>query len=275
MGRMEGKVALVTGAARGQGRSHAIRLAEEGADIVAVDACVDVESAPYPMASAEDLAETAARVEALDRRVVARQADVRDLAALEAAVDAGVEELGKLNVVVANAGIVSYDTAAEMAERKWQEMIDINLTGAFLTTKAAIPRLEDGSSIVLISSTAGLFGMANIVHYTAAKHGIVGVMRVLAHELAERMIRVNTIHPTSVNTDMIHNEGTYRLFRPDLEKPTREDMLEPARGMNLLPISAVEPIDVSNAVLFLASEEARYITGSTLSVDAGAVARSS
>jgi SDR family mycofactocin-dependent oxidoreductase len=274
MGRVEGKVALVTGAARGQGRSHAVRLAEEGADIIAVDACADIATAPYAMATADDLAETARQVEALDRRVVAHQADVRDLAALQAAVAAGVDGLGKLDVVVANAGIVSYDTAETMSEEKWRELIDINLTGVYLTLKAALPRLEDGSSLVLISSTAGLFGMANIVHYTAAKHGVVGVMRVLAHELAPRMIRVNTVHPTSVNTDMIHNEGTYRLFRPDLEHPTADDILEPAAGMNLLPIAAVEPIDVSNAVLFLASDEARYITGSTLSVDAGAVARS-
>lgn len=273
MGRVTGKVALVTGAARGQGRSHAVRLAEEGAEIIAIDACSPVESAPYPMASAEDLAETTRLVEAHGRRIVARQADVRHYDELAAAVNEGAEELGGIDIVVANAGIVSYDTSAEMPVEKWQEMIDINLTGAWLTTKAVSPHLRDGASLILVSSTAGLFGMANIVHYTAAKHGVVGVMRVLAHELAERSIRVNTIHPTSVHTDMIHNEGTYRLFRPDLEHPGREDFVGPATEVNLLPVAAVDPIDVSNAVLFLGSDEARYITGATLPVDAGALTK--
>lgn len=273
MGRVENKVAFITGAARGQGRSHAIRLAEEGADVIAVDLCKDVESVGYGMATSADLEETVRSVEALDRRIVAREVDVRDFDALDAAVRAGVAELGRLDIVSANAGIVSYGTAEEMPEQQWQDMIDINLTGVWHTVKAALPHLNDGSSIILTSSTAGLFGMANIVHYTAAKHGVVGIMRSVAHEVGSRMIRVNTVHPTSVNTPMIHNTETYRLFRPDLDNPTVEDFVEPAKGMNLLPIPVVECIDVSNAVLFLASDEARYITGATLPVDAGALVK--
>ena len=270
MGRVEGKVAFVTGAARGQGRSHAVRLAEEGADIIAVDSCQSIDSVSYPMASAEDLAETVRMVEALDRRIVAREADVRDFASLKAAVDEGVSQLGGLDILVANAGIVSYGSAVDMSEETWQDVLDINLTGVWHTAKAGIPHLADGSSVILISSTAGLFGPSNLGHYAAAKHGVVGLMKVLAHELAARMIRVNSVHPTATNTDMIHNEATYRLFRPDLEHPTADDFVEPAKGIHLLPIPLVEPIDISNAVLFLASDEARYITGVTLPVDAGA-----
>jgi SDR family mycofactocin-dependent oxidoreductase len=272
MGRVEGKVALVTGAARGQGRSHVVRLAEEGADIIAVDSCESIQSVPYPMATAEDLAETVRIVEGLGRRIFARKADVRDFASLKTAVDEGVSHLGGIDILVANAGIVSYDMVIDMSEEKWQDVIDINLTGVWRTAKVGIPHLVDGASVILTSSTAGLMGLANIGHYAAAKHGVVGLMRVLAHELGPRMIRVNSIHPTGVNTDMIHNDATYRLFRPDLENPTSDDFLEPAQGINLLPVPLIEPIDVSNAVLFLASDEARYITGVTLPVDAGAIA---
>jgi SDR family mycofactocin-dependent oxidoreductase len=275
-GRVAGKVAFITGAARGQGRSHAIRLAEEGADIIAVDIAAQVGSVPYPMATPDDLAETVKEVEALDRRIVATQADVRDYSALKAALDDGVAQLGRLDIVSANAGIVSYGLAADLEEQTWQDVIDTNLTGVWHAAKAAIGHLKAGGrggSIVLTSSTAGLMAMENLAHYVSAKHGVVGLMRTLALELAPDLIRVNSVHPTSVNTPMIHNDATYRLFAPDLENPTREQVGERFLGMNALPVSWVEPVDISNAVLWLASDEARYVTGVTLPVDAGQLAR--
>jgi SDR family mycofactocin-dependent oxidoreductase len=270
VGRVEGKVALITGAARGQGRSHAIRLAEEGADIIAIDISTDIDSVTYNLARQEDLVETARLVEAIGGRIVTREADVRDFVALDAAVAAGVDALGGLDIVVANAGIVSYGAAAEMPEQTWQDMIDINLTGVWHTVKAGLPRISDGGSIILTSSTAGVKGIAYTLHYTAAKHGVVGIMRTLTQEVSGRFIRVNTIHPGIVNTPMIHNEATYRLFRPDLENPTFDDFVGPATTLNLMPIAQVEAEDVSNAVLFLASDESRYVTGAILPVDGGA-----
>jgi SDR family mycofactocin-dependent oxidoreductase len=274
-GRVAGKVAFITGAARGQGRSHAIRLAQEGADIIAVDICEDVPGIPYPGPTEADLAETAKQVEALDRRIVATKADVRDYPALKAAVDDGVAQLGRLDIVSANAGIgASPAKAWEMDDSTWQTMLDINLTGVWHAAKAAIPHLIEGGnggSIILTSSAAGLKAYENIAHYVSAKHGVVGLMRTLALELAPYMIRVNSIHPTQVDTDMIQNEATYRLFRPDLEHPTREDFATASQSVNALPIPWVEPVDISNAVLFLASDEGRYLTGVTLPVDAGTV----
>jgi SDR family mycofactocin-dependent oxidoreductase len=275
VGRVQGKVAFVTGAARGQGRSHAIRLAQEGADIIAVDILEDVPGIPYAGATEADLAETVKQVEALDRRIVASKADVRNYAALQAAVDDGVAQLGRLDIVSANAGIgTSPHHAWEIDADTWQTMIDINLTGVFNTAKAAIPHLiagGNGGAIILTSSAAGLQAYENIAHYVSAKHGVVGLMRTLALELAPYMIRVNSIHPTQVDTPMIQNEATYRLFRPDLEHPTREDFAPASQSVNALPIPWVEPVDISNAVLFLASDEGRYITGVTLPVDAGTV----
>jgi SDR family mycofactocin-dependent oxidoreductase len=275
-GRVEGKVAFITGAARGQGRSHAIRLAEEGADIIAVDIAAQVGSVPYPMATPEDLAETVKEVEALDRRIVATQADIRDYPALKAALDDGVAQLGRLDIVSANAGIASYGLAAELDETTWQDMIDTNLTGVWHAAKAAIPHLIEqgtGGSIVLTSSTAGLKAIPNLAHYVSAKHGVVGLMRTLALELAPHSIRVNSVHPTGVNTPMVQNEASMQLFLPDVENPTAEQYAEVMGSLNALPIPWVEPRDISNAVLFLASDEARYITGVTLPVDAGSLAR--
>lgn len=276
MGRVEGKVAFITGAARGQGRSHALRLAEEGADIIAVDICNQVGTVKYPMATSEDLQQTVKDVEALDRRIVAVEADVRDLAALKAAVDQGVAELGRLDIVCGNAGIAGFGPADELTDEEWGDMLDINLTGVWHTAKAAIPHLKaggNGGSIILTSSTAGLMAIENLAHYVAAKHGVVGLMRALALELAPDMIRVNSVHPTSVNTDMIHNSATYKLFAPDLDSPTRDQIGERFRTLNALPIDWVEARDISNAVLFLASDEARYITGVTLPVDAGSTTK--
>jgi len=272
MGRMDGKVALITGAARGQGRSHAVRLAEEGAEIVALDICAQVETAPYDMPTADDLAETVKLVEDLDRRIVAREADVRDLAALERVVQEGISEFGHIDVVCANAGIGTIASAVDMDEPTWDQMIDINLTGVWKTIKAAIPPMIErgaGGAIIITSSVAGLFGFPNLAHYSAAKHGVVGIMRVLAQELAPHMIRVNTVNPTTVNTPMIMSDAFIRLVRPDLENPTATDMGEGFKGLNCLPIPWVEPVDISNAVLWLASDEARYVTGVALPVDAG------
>jgi SDR family mycofactocin-dependent oxidoreductase len=240
-----------------------------------VDILEDVPGIPYAGATEADLAETVKQVEALDRRIVASKADVRNYAALQAAVDDGVAQLGRLDIVSANAGIgTSPHHAWEIDADTWQTMIDINLTGVFNTAKAAIPHLiagGKGGAIILTSSAAGLQAYENIAHYVSAKHGVVGLMRTLALELAPYMIRVNSIHPTQVDTPMIQNEATYRLFRPDLEHPTREDFAPASQSVNALPIPWVEPVDISNAVLFLASDEGRYITGVTLPVDAGTV----
>ncbi|AFS12158.1 mycofactocin-coupled SDR family oxidoreductase [Mycobacterium senriense] len=272
-GRVEGKVALITGAARGQGRSHALRLADEGADIIALDIAAQVESAPYPLATPADLDETAREIKARGRRVVARQVDVRDGEALTAAVGEGVSELGRLDIVSANAGILSVGPSFELTEQTWTEMIDINLSGSWRTTKAAIPHMiaaGNGGSIVLTSSIAGLIAQPGLAHYVSAKHGVVGLMKTLALELAPFNIRVNSVHPTNVDTDMIQNEPTYRVFLPDDPNPTREKFAVPATEMNALAIPWIESIDVTNAVLFLASDEARYITGVSLPIDAGA-----
>jgi SDR family mycofactocin-dependent oxidoreductase len=271
-GRVEGKVAFITGAARGQGRSHAVRLAEEGADIIAVDVCADLENVPYPLGTAEDLAETVRQVEALGRRVIAGRADVRDYAALRAVADEGAAEFGRLDIVIANAGVNKPAPAQDMEEQVWLDVIDIDLSGVWRTCKATIPHLIGGGrggSIVLTSSAAGLKAYANIAHYTAAKHGVVGLMKTLAQELAPHRIRVNTVNPTQVDTPMIMNDPMFELFCPDLDNPTREDFAPVSQAMNALPVPWVDARDVSDSVLFLASDEARYITGAALPVDAG------
>jgi (+)-trans-carveol dehydrogenase len=269
---LEGKVAFVTGAARGQGRSHALRLAAEGADIIAVDICRPVASVPYPVATAEDLAETARQIEALDRRVIARQADVRDLPALIAAVDEGVAQLGRLDIVVANAGIASYAPAAEMTEQQWDEMVAINLSGVWRSVRAAVSHLRaggNGGSVIITSSTAGLRGIPHAAHYAAAKHGLVGLMKVLALELGPERIRVNTIHPTTVDTAMVQNEATIGLFLPGRTDPSQEDFARIAQRLNVMPVPWVQPGTVSDLVVFLASDGAQYITGAAIPVDAG------
>ncbi|HNP57178.1 MAG TPA: mycofactocin-coupled SDR family oxidoreductase [Gordonia sp. (in: high G+C Gram-positive bacteria)] len=277
MGRLDNKVALVTGAARGQGRSHAIRLAEEGADIIAIDICADVDTTEYPGATVEDLDETARYVEKTGRRAVTAVVDVRNLKDLEKAVRDGVEELGRLDTVVANAGIFSSAPLHELTEQQWDEMIAINLTGVWKTMRATVPILieqGEGGSIILISSTGGLQGFPNFAHYVAAKHGVTGLARTASNELGQYSIRANSIHPTSVLTDMIDHEAMYKLFRPDLEHPTHEDFREACQtGMNVLPTPWLEPVDISNAVLWLASDESRYVTGIALPVDAGALSK--
>lgn len=275
MGRVSGKVAFITGAARGQGRAIAVRLAQEGADIIAVDVAETIDGMErfYPGATSDDLAETVRAVELLDRRIVATKADVRDFAALKNAVDAGVEEFGRLDIVSANAGIFQYGQAShEMSDEDWDTVQDVDLKGVWHTAKAALPHLlaqGSGGSIILTSSTAGHRGFATIASYVAAKHGVVGLMKVLALEYAQHMIRVNTIHPCSVSTPMVQNPALYKLFRPDLEAPTFDDALPVFTEMNALPVPFIEPEDIANGVLFLGSDESRYVTGTELKVDAG------
>ena len=266
MGKLEGKVAFITGAARGQGRSHAIRLAQEGADIIAIDLCQQIGSVAYPMSTPDDLAETAKQVEALDRRIFTAQADVRDASALKEAFDAGTAELGPVDIVLANAGIAPMPIDEQ--HDAWQDVIDVNLTGVFNTVEIAIPSMIErgqGGAIVLTSSTAGITGIGGPTRgglgYTAAKHGVVGLMRSYANILAPHSIRVNTVHPTGVNTPMIVNEVMQEFFAQD---PQMGNALA-----NALPVAMVEPVDISNAIAWLVSDDARYVTGVTLPVDAG------
>lgn len=266
MGALEGQVAFITGAGRGQGRSHAIRLAQEGADVIAVDICAQIDTVPYPMSTPEDLQQTVDAVEALDRRIHAVQADVRDQAALQAAFDAGVAALGPVDIVLANAGIAPMSMHPRPEE--WQDVIDVNLGGVYHTVEVAVPSMiagGKGGAIVLTSSTAGLAGIGGNtpggLGYTAAKHGVVGLMRSYANYLAPHSIRVNTVHPTGVNTPMVVNDVMQEFLQAD---PAMSNAMA-----NALPVPMVEPVDISNAILWLVSDAARYVTGVTLPVDAG------
>jgi SDR family mycofactocin-dependent oxidoreductase len=266
-GSLTGKVALITGAARGQGRAHAVRLAAEGADIVAVDLCAQIDSVPYPLATADDLAATVKLVEDTGARIVAKQGDVRDRAALDAAVQAGLDEFGRLDIVVANAGIAPMQSGAD----GWRDVIAVNLTGVHHTVEAAIPTMVaqgDGGSIVLISSAAGLAGIgssdAGSIGYAAAKHGLVGLMRVYANHLAPHSIRVNSVPPAGVDTPMINNEHTRQWLAAMLAEST-----SPPDMGNAMPVQVLTVDDIANAVAWLVSDHARYITGITLPVDAG------
>lgn len=271
-GLLAGQVAVVTGAARGQGRSHALTLAREGASIIALDACAPIATVPYPLPTKADLEETAEQVEALGTRVIHGAVDVRDLAEMEQFIGDAVADLGRLDIVCANAGISTPSPTLEMTEETWQTTIDINLTGVWKTCKATVPHIvagNRGGSVIITSSAATVMISGNIAHYTAAKHGLIGFMRVLAKELAPHRIRVNTLHPAGVRTPMIYNEPMYRLFRPDLENPGREDFETSARSHNALGVPALEPEDVSAAVVYLAAPSGRYVTGSTFMLDAG------
>jgi SDR family mycofactocin-dependent oxidoreductase len=274
-GRIEGKVAFVSGAARGQGRSHAVRLAQEGADIIAIDICKPVDNVVYPAATPADLAETADLVKGYDRRIVTAEVDVRDYDALKAAVDSGVAQLGRLDIIVANAGIGNGGNKLhKIRENIWQDMIDINLSGVWKTVKAGVPHIlagERGGSIVLTGSVGAHKALAHTGHYIAAKHGVVGLMRAFAVELGQHRIRVNSVHPSQVNTPMTMNDVTFKLFRPNLENPGPDDFAPFSQMMHTLPVPWVEAVDISNAVLFLASDESRYVTGVSLPVDADAL----
>jgi (+)-trans-carveol dehydrogenase len=274
-GRVEGKVAFITGAARGQGRSHAVRLAQEGADIIAIDICAAIPDVVYPHSTPDDLAETADLVKQFGGRIVTAEVDVRDFDAVAAAVDDGVAQLGRLDIVVANAGIGNAGNRLhKIKEHIWQDMIDINLTGVWKSVKAAVPHVIEGGrggSIILTSSVGGMKAIPHTGHYIAAKHGVVGLMRTFAVELGQHMIRVNSVHPTQVNTPMAMNDATFRLFAPHKEHPGPEDFAPVSQMMHTLPVPWVEPEDISNAVLFFASDESRYVTGVQLPVDAGSL----
>jgi SDR family mycofactocin-dependent oxidoreductase len=265
-GRLDGKVAFITGAARGQGRSHAVRLAQEGANIIAVDICRQIDAVAYPMATQEDLDQTVKEVEALGQRIIARQADVRDEAGLRAAFGAGAGELGPVDIVVANAGISTM--SLHETPDAWQAVIDVNLTGTLNTVEVALPTMISrgrGGAIVLISSSAGLTGIGGPsrggLAYTASKHGVVGLMRSYANNLARHRIRVNSVHPTGVRTPMVENDA-FREFLtayPDAGTAIA----------NALPVDMVESTDIAGAVAWLVSDDARYVTGIALAVDAG------
>lgn len=277
---MDGKVALITGAARGQGRAHAVRLAEEGAHIVAVDSCGDAEAYPwmaYPMATGEDLAETARRVERTGRGIVARVADVREPATLAGAVEEGLTKFGHIDVVSANAGISPFGPEAWLnPDDQWEDVYRVNLLGVRNTCKAVVPSMIEagrGGSVTITSSGAGLKGAYGLADYCATKWGVIGFARSLANEVAPYGIRVNVIAPGTVDTDMVQNDGLRKLFRPDLDHPTRDDVAPVFEEMSMLKVPWVEPIDIANALLFLSSDEARYITGVVLPVDAGIAAK--
>ncbi len=258
---LDGKVVVVTGAAQGTGRVHCQRFADEGADVIALDTAV----------VADELNNTATQVRDRGRRCVAATVDVRDADAMSTAIDAAVGELGRLDVVVANAGVHTAGAPTwELSDETWQNTLAINLTGVFHTVKSAVSHIgEGGGSVVIISSTNGLRGTPNTAHYTASKHALVGLARTLANELGPQRIRVNTVHPGAVGTAMVLNDATFRRLCPDVPNPTAADAAEVLKARNLLPVGWVDPVDVANAVVFLASDDARYITGTQLVVDAG------
>jgi SDR family mycofactocin-dependent oxidoreductase len=276
VGRVEGKVAFITGAARGQGRSHAIRLAEEGADIIAVDLCQDMRTIGYPLATPEDLEETAQYVEKTGQRIFTAQADVRIASQLKEALDNGVAEFGKLDIVVAQAGVAGMKGEPQI--EAWTDVINTNLVGTINAIQVALPHLTEGASIIATGSTAALMDVSKTDNpgadlggaaYVTSKRALSGYVNDLATHLAPRGIRANVVHPTNCNTDMLQSLPMYQAFRPDLEKPTRADA-EPVFGVQqAMKIPFIEPVDISNMVLFLASEEARYITGMQMRVDGG------
>ncbi len=277
MRELDGKVAFITGAARGQGRTHAVRLAEGGADIVAVDILRDIGSASYPLAREDDLEQTVKLVTDAGARIVTQQVDTRSQEELDDAVSLALREFGHLDIVAANAGIAtSSATTWELSEEDWQAVLDVNLTGVFHTVKAVVPGMIEagrGGCIVLTSSLAGLKGYSHIAGYVAAKHGVNGLMRTLANELGPYNIRVNTVCPGLIHTDMMMNQPTYDLFRPELKNPTKADATEVFRTMQVLPTDWLEPRDVSEVIAWLASDAARFITGVAVPVDAGQIGR--
>ena len=276
MGRVQGKVAFVTGAARGQGRSHAVRLAEEGADIIAIDRCKDFETVGYPMATPEDLEETAKLVEKTGRGVVTAQADVREAGQLREALERGIAEFGKVDIVVAQAGIAGMK--GEPPLQAWVDVISTNLIGTINAINVALPHLTEGAAIVATGSTAALMDTHNKpdpgndpggMAYVHSKRALSAYVHDLATELAPRGIRANVVHPTNCNTDMLQSEPMYKSFRPDLEHPTQADAEPVFYVQQAMKVPWIEPIDISNAVLWLASDEARYVTGMQVRVDAG------
>ena len=280
MGRLEGKVAFITGVARGQGRSHAVRLAQEGAHIVGIDSCGGADAYPwmtYEMATEADLAETARLVEATGAGIVARRGDVRQIDTVKAAVQEGLDKFGHIDIVSANAGISPFGPETWLNDdRQWNDVYEVNLLGVRNTCKAVVPVMIDagnGGAITITSSGAGLKGAYGLSDYCSTKWGVIGFARSLANEVALHDIRVNVIAPGTVDTDMVQNDGLRRLFRPDLENPTRDDVAPVFEQMSMLRVPWVQAIDISNALLFLSSDEARYITGIVMPVDAGISAK--
>lgn len=274
MGRLDGKVAFITGAGRGQGRAHAVRLAEEGADILAVDILEDLKGYSYPMASTGDRDETVAMVRSLGRRIIFEKADVRDLTRLQEVVDLGVAALGHIDIVVANGGAAAPAVSYEMSEATFAETIDTFITGAWRTVRAVAPRMIEagrGGSVILISSTSGLVGVPNMAHYVAAKHGVTGLMKALAIDLGPFDIRVNAVASSNVNTPMLQSPAVREVWTGNAGA-SDDEVARIMAGMHILNVPWVEPVDISHAVLWLASDEARYVTGSTIPVDAGALA---
>lgn len=281
MDRVSGKVAFVTGAARGQGRSHAVRLAEEGANIIAVDLCQNIESNTYPLATQEDLKETARLVEKFDRRIVTVEADVREKSQLHDAVAAGVNELGGLDIVVAQAGIAPMHSEQKL--QAWIDVIDTNLIGVLNAVHVSLPHLKEGASIIATGSAAAFMPNDVVAQpgkdpggsgYIVAKNGLSAYMHELARALSPRSIRANVVHPTNCNTDMLQSPAMYKSFRPDLENPTKEDAVLAFPVQQAMPVPWVEPVDISNAVVYLASDESRYVTGMQLRIDAGSYLKS-
>ncbi|CAN5530329.1 mycofactocin-coupled SDR family oxidoreductase [soil metagenome] len=277
MGKLDNKVAVVSGAARGQGRSHAISLAVEGASIIALDICEDLPGNTYPLARPEDLDETALLVEKEGVAVHTAIVDVRERSAVWKAIDDGVAALGRLDIVVANAGICAMGEGQTI--QSWSDTIDTDLVGVFNVIQASLPHVNDGGSIIATGSLAALLGSSTTQGpggsaYSFAKQIVARYVNDLSIQLAKKMIRVNAVHPTNVNTDMLHNEGMYRVFRPDLLSPTREEAEAAFPAMQAMPVPYIEPQDVSNAVVFLASDDSRFITGTQLRVDAGAFVKS-
>lgn len=273
MGKFDGKVALITGGARGQGRSHALALAREGADIAICDVCEDDPTIDYTMSSEADLKQAAQLVEALDRRCLTVKADVSKSSDMEVVVKQTVADLGRIDVLCVNAGIMPIGSATwEISEERWDRAVDVLLKGVWLSCKFVVPQMiaQGSGSIVLTSSVAGLKGFMGLADYTAAKHGVIGLMKTMSQELGPLGIRVNAVCPTSVNTNMIQNQATYDMFAGG-PGGTKEGVAKILDGLQLLPIPWVEPEDVSQAVVWLASDDARYVTGVALPVDGGAM----
>ncbi len=274
MGAVEGRVALVTGAARGQGRAHAIALAAEGADVVVTDLCADIATVPYSLGTEAELAETVALVEATGRRCLAMTADVRDSDAMGLVVDAALDTFGTIDICVANAGVTGYGRFHELDDQTWNDMIDVDLTGTFKTIRAVVPTMLERryGRIIATSSMAGRMGNAHLAHYVAAKWGVIGMVKSLAMEVANKGITVNAVAPAAVDTPMLHNEAMYRLFCPDMDAPTREDVTPRYQAMNRLGVAWMDPSEVSRAVLFVAADAAGAMTGQVIEVSLGSSA---
>jgi SDR family mycofactocin-dependent oxidoreductase len=275
MGKLDGQVAVVTGGARGQGRSHAIHIAREGGDVVVCDVCHDLDTVRYPMATSDDLEETVRLVEKEGRRAIGVQADVRVFDEVKAATDRAVEEFGKIDILIANAGVMRMNPIQDLTPDQWRDVVDTDLTGVYHAMHAVAPHLirNNYGRIVATASTLARGAAGNSAAYVAAKWGVVGLVKSVAQDLAPWNVTVNAVAPTSVSTHMIHNDDLYGFFRPDLEHPTMEDVREPFKILNVQPVSWLEPEDVSKSVLFLLSEDARYITGSVIDINCGHSAR--